>query len=309
MKYFKPKFWDYKNNIFSIILRPISYLFYCLTILRKNLTSSNKFKIPIICVGNIYLGGTGKTPVCIEIANELKNRGKNPVIIKKYYKTHEDEHKLIKNRLGSLIINKNRTRAIRSAEKEDFNIAILDDGFQDHKIKKDLSIICFNSKQLIGNGLLLPAGPLRESLESIKRSKIIIINGKKNKEFEDNIFKISKKIRIYYSEYLPRDISKFKNKNFFAFAGIGNPSNFFDLLTKYELNVCKTQSFPDHHKFKKKEIDDMVKEADEKDLQLITTEKDFYRIKDFGYNKIEFLEINLLIKEKDKFIKDIISNL
>ncbi len=309
MKYFKPKFWDYKNKSLSIILRPISYLFYCLTILRKNLTSPNEFKIPIICVGNIYLGGTGKTPVCIEIANELKNRGKNPVIVKKYYKTHEDEHKLIKNKLGSLIINKNRTIAIRSAEKKDFNIVILDDGFQDHKIKKDLSIICFNSKQLIGNGLLLPVGPLRESLSSIKRSKIIIINGKKNKEFEDNIFKISKNIQIYYSEYLLKDISKFKDKNIFAFAGIGNPSNFFDLLTKYNLNVCKTRSFPDHYKFKKKEVDDMVKEADEKDLQLVTTEKDFYRIKDFGYNKIEYLEINLVIEKKNKLIDNIISNI
>ena len=309
MKYFKPKFWDYKNNTLSIILRPISYLFYCLTIFRKNLTSSEKFKIPIICVGNIYLGGTGKTPVCIEIVNELKKRGKKPVIVKKYYKTHKDEHKLIKNKLGSLIINKNRSRAIISAQNEDFDIAILDDGFQDYKIKKDLSIICFNSKQLIGNGLLLPAGPLREGLKSIKRSKIIIINGKKNKEFEDNIFKISKNIRIFYSEYLPKNISKFKNKNVFAFAGIGNPSNFFDLLTKHEFNVCKTKSFPDHYKFKKKEIDELIKEADKKNLQLVTTEKDFYRIKDFGYNKIEYLEINLVIEKKNKLIDNIISNI
>ena len=294
----KPKFWDYKKpNTFAYFLIPISYLFK-LPRLFKRKSKIKKTKIKTICVGNIYLGGTGKTPVCIEIANELKNRGKNPVIVKKYYKTHEDEHKLIKNKLGSLIINKNRTIAIRSAEKKDFNIVILDDGFQDHKIKKDLSIICFNSKQLIGNGLLLPVGPLRESLSSIKRSKIIIINGKKNKEFEDNIFKISKNIQIYYSEYLLKDISKFKDKNIFAFAGIGNPSNFFDLLTKYNLNVCKTRSFPDHYKFKKKEVDDMVKEADEKDLQLVTTEKDFYRIKDFGYNKIEYLEINLVIEKK-----------
>jgi len=309
MKYFKPKFWDNKNNVLSFILRPISHLFHWLTILRKVLISSKKFEIPIICVGNIYLGGTGKTPLSIEIASALKIRGKNPVIVKKFYKTHEDEHKLIKNKISSLIINKNRSQAIESAEKKNFNVAILDDGFQDHKIKKDVSIICFNSNQLIGNGLLLPAGPLREGLDSIKRSKIIVINGKKNKEFEDNILKISKNIQIYYSKYFPKDISKFKNKNIFAFAGIGNPSNFFDLLSEHDLNVHKTKSFPDHYKFKKEEIDDMIKEADNKNLQLVTTEKDFYRIKDFSFNKIDFLEIDLIIKEKEKFIDDIISNL
>ena len=162
MKFLKPKFWESRNNILAILLRPISLLFYFFTVLRKSFISPKKFKIPIICVGNIYVGGTGKTPISIMISNILKTNNKNPAIIKKYYKDHEDEHKLINNFTNSLILNKNRVAAIEKAERENFDVGILDDGFQDHAIKKTLNIICFNNRQLIGNGLVLPAGPLRE---------------------------------------------------------------------------------------------------------------------------------------------------
>ena len=255
MKFLKPKFWDNKNNIPAILLKPISILFYFFTILRKRLSRAKRFKIPIICVGNIYVGGTGKTPICIEIANELKNNKKNPVIIKKYYKNHEDEHKMIKKKTGCLILDRSRRQAISKAEKENFNVAILDDGFQDHTIQKNLNIICFNNKQLIGNGLLFPAGPLRENLNSLKKAQIIIINGEKNEFFEKKIFNISKNLKIYYSQYQPENIKEFKNKKLFAFAGIGNPDNFFDLLSEYNMDVQKKIAFPDHHKFIKKELD------------------------------------------------------
>ena len=184
MKFLKPKFWDNKNDIFSILLKPISILFYFLINLRKSLTHAKKFKIPVICVGNIYVGGTGKTPLSIIIAKELKVKKKNPVIIKKYYKDHNDEHQMIKKTVDSLILNKDRTLALKEAEKKKFDVAILDDGFQDYAIEKDLNIICFNSKQLIGNGSIFPAGPLRESFSSLKRAKIVIINGERNKIFE-----------------------------------------------------------------------------------------------------------------------------
>ena len=131
MKFLKPKFWESRNNIIAILLRPISLLFYFLTALRKSLISPKKFKIPIICVGNIYVGGTGKTPISIMISNILKTNNKNPAIIKKYYKDHEDEHKLINNITNSLILNKNRVTAVEKAERENFDVGILDDGFQD----------------------------------------------------------------------------------------------------------------------------------------------------------------------------------
>ena len=309
MKFLKPKFWESRSNILAILLSPISLLFYFLTVLKKSFISPKKFKIPIICVGNIYVGGTGKTPVSIMIANILKTNNKNPAIIKKYYKDHEDEHKLINNITNSLILNKNRVAAIEKAERENFDVGILDDGFQDHTIKKTLNIICFNNRQLIGNGLVFPAGPLRERLSSLERAQIVIINGEKNKIFEEKILNISKNIKIFYSEYLPINIEQFKNKKLFAFAGIGNPNNFFELLSKYNLDVQKKISFPDHYEFKKKEIEQITRDAVNNNLDLITTEKDFYRVKDYGFKDLRYLKVDLKIEEKNKFITEVLKHL
>tara|TARA_B100000427_G_C15474480_1_gene580101 strand:+ start:241 stop:1170 length:930 start_codon:yes stop_codon:yes gene_type:complete len=309
MKFLKPKFWESKNNILTILLFPISILFYLLTTLKKTFTFSKKFKIPIICVGNIYVGGTGKTPISIMIANNLKIKKKNPAIIKKYYKDHEDEHKIIKKMSDCLILDKNRVEAIKKAERENFDLAILDDGFQDHKIKKKLNIICFNNKQLIGNGLVFPAGPLRESLSSLKRAQIVILNGERNKSFEKKIFNISKNIKIFYSKYLPKNIEEFKNKKLFAFAGIGNPSNFFELLSEYNLDVQKKITFPDHYQYSSKEIENMSQIAIKNNFKLITTEKDFYRIRNYDSKKLGYLKVDLEIGEKNKFINEIMNNL
>jgi len=309
MNFLKPKFWDSKNNILAILLRPLSILFYLLIIIKKNLTIEKKFKTPIICIGNIYVGGTGKTPISIEIANELKNKKKNPVIIKKYYKNQEDEQKIINEKIGYLILNKNRAKAIKKAEKENFNVVILDDGFQDHTIKKNLNIICFNDKQLVGNGLIFPAGPLRENLNSLKKAQIIIINGEKNESFEKKIFNISKNVKIYYSKYLPKNIEQFKKKKLFAFAGIGNPNNFFELLSEYNLNVQKKLAFPDHYDFNRKELQQMIEEAVKNNLELITTEKDFYRVKKHNLKELKYLKVDLEIQEKNKLINEILNYL
>ena len=100
---------------------------------------------------------------------------------------------------------------------------------------------------MIGNGFLIPAGPLRESFDSIKKADCIFINGDKNLEFENKIKEVNKDIKIFYSIYKIKNLYKFKNKKVVAFAGIGNPSNFFKLLKENGLNLRKTYSFPDHH--------------------------------------------------------------
>ena len=137
---------------------------------KKKLIKSKKFNIPVICIGNIYLGGTGKTPTAIFIANELVKIGKKPSIIRKFYLDQEDEYELIRKYHKDLHVNLKRSEAILEAENKSYDSVILDDGFQDFSIKPNFSILCFNSKQMIGNGLIIPAGPLRESLRAIKRA-------------------------------------------------------------------------------------------------------------------------------------------
>ena len=305
MKLNKPKYWDAKNSLFSILLLPISLIYLIFVLIKRKITRPIRFDIPVICVGNIYIGGTGKTPSSIFLAKELSKLGKKPVILRKYYKSHVDEHGLIRKEFKNLILCQNRIDGIKEAEEKNYDIIILDDGFQDYKIKKNLNIICFNQNQLIGNGLIIPSGPLRESLNALKDANIILINGKKDEEFENKIFKIKKNLVIFYSYYKPTNIDQFKNKRLLAIAGIGNPENFFKLLKKNNLNIEKKLIFPDHYEFTKNKVKNIVEEARNKNFKIITTEKDYFKIKNFNFNEIEYLRVSLEIIEKKKFIQTI----
>ena len=168
--------------------------------------------------------------------------GKKPVILRKFYKSHQDEYGLIRNNFKNLIIDSNRINGIKKIEKLNFDVVILDDGLQDYNIRKNISIVCFNSTQLIGNGLIIPSGPLRESLSSLKNVEIVIINGNKNENFEKKLFSINSNLEIFYSKYTPTNINDFKNK-LLAIAGIGNPENFFSLAEKMAYKLKKNLSF------------------------------------------------------------------
>ena len=303
MKLNKPKFWADKFNIISIFLFPLSLIVAFIIFLKKTFIKSIKFDTPIICLGNIYLGGTGKTPASIFLARELFNIGKNPVIVKKFYSNHKDEHDLIKKNFTNLILNKNRIQGIRDAEKANYDCIILDDGLQDYKIKTNLNILCFNQNQLIGNGLILPAGPLRESLNSLKKVQIVLINGNKDHVFEKKILNVNQNIKIFYSNYKPENLEQFKNKKLLAIAGIGNPENFFRLIEENNLDIKEKLIFPDHHIFSQTEIKNIKNKVKTKGYQIITTEKDFFKMKDFNIHQLKYLKISLEIFEKEKFIK------
>ncbi len=305
MNFFKPKFWD-KNQIsfFSVLLFPISLLVRALSFFNCILTKINQPTIPVICVGNVYLGGTGKTPACVEIFSIVKSLKMKPAFIKKKYESIQDENDLQKQ-FGPIYQSKKRIEAIKEAEKNGVNVAILDDGFQDFSIKKNLSIVCFNEKQWIGNGLVIPAGPLRESLSALKRADCVIIYGKKNEDIENKIFSKNKEIKIFYANYIPKNINKFKNKKIIAFAGIGNPENFFDLLKDNNLNITETIKFPDHYKYSEKELENLLSKAKTDETALLTTEKDYLRISENYRKKIEFLEIKVEIQNRNQFIEKI----
>ena len=305
MKIFKPKFWQKKNSFLSFFLLPLSFFFQFLAILNRVIKSRKKFSIPIICVGNIYLGGTGKTPLCIELAEILKRSNKKIAIIKKFYKNHEDEFKLIKSKKIKLFKDGSRLLAVKKAEIRKFDCVILDDGFQDSSIVKDLNIVCFNEEQLAGNEMTIPSGPLREPLSSLRRAQIVVINGNTNEPFERKIKSISNDISIYYSEYLPANLNQFAKQNLLAFAGIGNPNNFFNLLEKNNLRVEKKIPFPDHYNYSMGELNDIVNYSISNNLKIVTTEKDYFRIEHYKIPQIQHLSVKLKIKNKDKFEEEV----
>lgn len=303
----KPKFWDKKDlNHFSFLLLPVSLLVEIFNRCKRSIIHPKKFNIFTICVGNLYLGGTGKTPLSIKLSNILKNKKIKNTIIKKYYKDQLDEIRLIKNKTNSLICESSRVDALLKSIKKKNKVAISDDGFQDQSFKKNLSIICFNANQLVGNAQILPAGPLRESLYAIKHSDIVMINGGKNKLFEKKLKNIKKNIEIFYSLFVPRNYIKFKKFKFLAFAGIGNPVNFFNLLKKYNIKVEKKIFFPDHYIITEKEIKQIKDTARKNKLKIITTEKDFLRLKNNQRKNIFELETEYKIMNEKKFTQKIL---
>ena len=305
MSFFKPKFWD-KNQIsfFSVLLFPISLLIKVLSFFKRSFTKTHQCSIPIICVGNIYLGGTGKTPLCIEIFSILKSLNMNPVFIRKKYDNQKDEVTLQKQ-IGPVYVSSKRINAIDKATKDGKDVFILDDGFQDLSINKDLTIICFNEKQWIGNGFVMPSGPLRERLTSLKRCNYVFINGNQNWEYEKILKKFNPNIKIFYTQYKLINLDDIKNKKVLAFAGIANPTNFFDLLKNNNIEIIKTLNFPDHYNFKKKDIVNLNNKAKELNACLVTTEKDYFRLNNEDRKNINCLKIEVEIENRNQFIEQI----
>ncbi len=299
----KPLFWDRKKiSFWSILLFPFSFMYIIVVwIVRIPSIFKNHDKtLPVICVGNIYLGGTGKTPLAAEIFRFLKSSGKNPSFIKKNYKYLIDEINMLQE-VGDTFFAKDRITAIGLSKSNGNDVVILDDGFQDFSIKPNFSILCFNSKQLIGNGFLIPSGPLRERLSAISRADCIVINGNKTKEtleFEKKIHAKSgsKKLHFFYSKYKIKNIEKLKDKEITAFAGIGNPVNFFDLLKENKINIKKSYSFPDHHNYSEADLD---KITSDKSTKIVTTKKDYFRMNNEQKKICDYVEVILEIENRD----------
>ena len=308
MKFKKPKFWN-SINFLSIILLPFSLLTLIFNIFKSQVITENRFNIPIICVGNIFIGGTGKTPLSIYIYNLLKNKKFKPAIVRKYYPSHADEINFTKSKVRQFFSDRKRLESISKAIIKKNNVIIMDDGMQDVSVNKDLSIMCFNSTDLIGNGFLLPAGPLREQLKKVNSCRIAVINGKRNILFENKLKSISDSIEIFQSKYEIKNLKRLKGKKILAFAGIGNPNNFFKLLKEHGLKIKQEISFPDHYNYKKSEVKNLMLLAKEKGLKLITTEKDYFRVKQLGFKKIDYVSVNLKIINFKSFEKELLSNL
>jgi len=302
----KPNFWN-KRGIISFILFPLCFLTLLINNIKKK-TKKNKMNIKTICIGNIYLGGTGKTSLAIKINSVLNDKGKKSCFIKKFYKNQIDEQKILIEK-GKLYLDKKRIEAIKKAISDNYNYAILDDGLQDNTLKYDISIVCFNKKNWIGNGMLLPAGPLREKLSNLKNYDIafFIGNDESVDKHAEELKNFNPNIEIFDAKYEVTNLPDFdNNKNYFAFSGIGNHETFLDTLKLSKLNIVENKEFPDHFDYSFSDIKSLVEYASKKKLDLVTTKKDFLKIDKLFLNKIKYLDINLAIKDEIKLLQKII---
>ena len=304
----KPNFWDQKTpNLFAYLLLPIALIIKIFIYFKKK-PDNSKMNIKTICIGNFYIGGTGKTSLCIKINQILEKRKIKSCFIKKFYKNQADEQKLLENN-GKLFLSLTRKEAIQNAINENYEVAILDDGIQDKSITYDLSFICFNNINWIGNGMTIPAGPLREDINNLKNYDHVFLNGNLENldEIETQILKINSKINIHLGKYEITNLNEFqKEDDYLVFSGIGNHSTFISMLKEHGFKIKKDFEFSDHYQYSEKDLNKIVSEAELLNCKIITTEKDFLRLEKELINKIKFIKSELQIIDEEKFIKQII---
>ena len=282
-----PTFWNKKNLVYYFLL-PLGWLYHFATALKIRLSKSYKSSVPVICIGNLTAGGTGKTPISIAIADIVKNKRKNPFFISRGYggkvkniiihsynncaKEVGDEPLLL-SKIAPVAVNPDRAEAAKLAIKSGADILIMDDGFQNPGLYKDISFLVFNGKFGIGNGGIIPAGPLRETFASgIKRASALIIIGND----ETNIAKKTD-LPVFFAD-ITEEQPNIKNKNVFAFAGIGYPEKFYNSLKNVGLNIIEKQDFPDHHFYAENELNKIIETAKKQNLEIFTTSKDYVKI-------------------------------
>ena len=307
MNFKKPKFWDYKKpNFIAYLLFPITLLVTVNNFLLKIYPKKKFNKIKTICVGNIYLGGTGKTPTTLKLFELLKCLNLKIATAKKNYSHQQDEEILLRKK-SNPIISKKRSDIITKAIKKRIDLIIFDDGLQEKKVDYDIKFVCFDIKSWIGNGFLIPSGPLREKIKSLTKYDGVFLKSSirdfNSSEIYSKIKNINPEIEIFNSYVLIKNINQFDlSDKFVIFSGIGNAYSFKETLLDNNFNITKEIIFPDHHEYKLEEISKILNFAKKEKAKILTTEKDYVKIPENLKDEINYLEIDLEIKQKDKLI-------
>jgi tetraacyldisaccharide 4'-kinase len=324
-----------KAEIKNLLLSPASLLFGAVakarrTLYAKGFLKSNKLAAKVISVGNITVGGTGKTPLVVFIAKVLAEKGEKVCILTRGYgreNAHErllvsDGEKILANvkmsgdepfesaekllGISAVLADKNRASAGTWAIKNlGITAFILDDGFQHIQLQRDLNIVCIDATNPFGNGKLLPAGILREPLESLKRADAIVVT--RANLIPDSKFQISDytDAPIFISRNITNRKSKIKNRKCLAFCGLGNPENFFSQLRQDNFNLVATEIFRDHHDYSQQDADEIEHIAKMRNAEiLLTTAKDAVKLRDLKFElPLEIVESELVFDDDEGFKK------
>lgn len=279
-----PNFWKHKGVV-ARLLSPLGMLYGASVAFKAAFASPYRAPMPVICIGNLTAGGSGKTPIAIAVGKMLQARGKAPVFLTRGYggkagapllvKPHQsvritgDEAQLLA-RIAPTIVSRDRAIGAARAAEEKADVLVMDDGFQNFALAKTLSLVVVDGGGGFQNGLVLPAGPLREPVaQGLKRADAVIIVG----EGAPDLAGYAGPVLRAHLAPLPHD---FAGRSVFAFAGIGRPQKFFDTLKAVGAFVKGTQDFADHHVYDAQDLQGLRDQA--KGDLLVTTEKDLVRI-------------------------------
>ena len=305
-----PKFWHKKNSLRSTLLLPLSWLYGGATMLRLYLGSHKKIDVPVICVGNINMGGTGKTPVVIDLVSRLLEMGKKPIVVSRGYggsyqgpimvsseHTADDvgDEPILLTGFSEVCVSRNRIEGANMALSQGADVIILDDGLQNPDLSYDLTITVIDQKVGFGNSRVFPAGPLREPVASgLSRTDLIVSIGDKALTFINNVPCING-----YLKPLETGMD-WNGLRSFAFAGIGRPEKFFSTLKTLGAEIVATREFGDHQKIPTSMLKRLEAEALANNAQLVTTEKDAARLPKEWQQKVLTLPVRLELNDNKK---------
>ena len=314
-----PSFWypgHRRITSTAIILWPLTLLWQLGSYIKKVTTSPYQPQISTIVIGNITAGGTGKTPLVLTLFEKAKHNGRKPVILTRgyggktvgpYFVKSEDHAEIIGDEArlmassASVVISRDRGEGARWIENNipECDLIIMDDGMQNPTITPHKKIAVFNGSLGIGNGMIIPSGPLRERWSALKACDGVIISGDDKHNLQDEINALDAELPIFHvSRKLNKeDIADIKNKDIIAFAGIGDPRSFFNMLSSENINLVNTYIFPDHYNYSNNEILALKKEAEAKDALLVTTEKDYMRFDEEMGSGIKIIHLETILNE------------
>lgn len=318
MAWVPPTFWR-EDNLWAKALTPASLVYERIQKTLFNSRTPYRSTIPVICVGNIQLGGSGKTPLVQALCRLVLAQGvaRNPVILLRGYggalkgpllvdPAHHTAHDvgdeaLLHAQYTPTIVARNRASGARLAEQNGFDFIIMDDGLQNNQLAKDASFLVFNTDQGLGNERTFPAGPLRETLDSVLEKIQAVFQVGDSLPFVTHL--------PVYQTHINAPVAANPSDRYLAFCGIGQPDKFFATLRDTHHTVIDTITFADHQPYTDAMLADLQSRAEQNGLQLITTEKDYMRLPEHWRNNTAVMRITYVIDHADQLaaqLKDII---
>ncbi|WP_166298625.1 tetraacyldisaccharide 4'-kinase [Bradyrhizobium sp. 26S5] len=293
----EPAFWHRPSSWISQLLRPLAAL-YGAVAARRMQRAGIDAGIPVLCVGNYHVGGAGKTPTVLALAKLLRELDERPVVLSRGYggrlagpvKVDSDSHTaadvgdepLMMAASLPVVVSRDRAAGLALARAQNASVILMDDGFQNPSVAKDCCLIVVDGTRGIGNGRVIPAGPLRAPLPpQLERTDALIVVGE-GRAAQDIAAEIASRGKPVLPAHLTPDaasLAALRGTRALAFAGIGDPARFFNSLRSSGVDVVRSRAFADHHAFTKDEIDQLVADARDNGLTLVTTEKDFARLR------------------------------
>jgi len=293
----EPGFWHRPSSWKSHLLRPLAAL-YGAVAARRLRRQGFDAGIPVICVGNYHVGGAGKTPTVLALAKLLRELGETPVVLSRGYggrlrgpvmvdparhlASGVGDEPLMMSREVPVAVARNRIDGVALAKSQRASAILMDDGFQNPSIAKDVSLIVVDSERGLGNGRVLPAGPLRAPLKpQLARTDALVVvgDGKASAAVAADVK--ARGGQVFTARLRPDEtsIAALRDKRLLAFAGIGDPARFFRTLRGCGLELVRERGFADHHVFSERDLDALQADARRDQLTLVTTEKDFARLR------------------------------